>query len=61
MELGKQARTHSLVIVLDIVGFSLLVLGAAMIRFAREELFAILGGFVLAGGVTVLSATRLVK
>ncbi len=61
MELGKQARTNSLIIVLDVVGFSLLILGAAMVRFAREELFAILGGFVLAGGVTVLSATRLVK
>ena len=61
MEIGKQARTHNLVVVLDVIGFSLLILGAAMIRFAREELFAILGGFVLAGGVAVLSATRLIK
>ena len=61
MEIGKQARTHNLVVVLDVIGFSLLILGAAMIRFAREELFAILGGFFLAGGVAVLSATRLIK
>jgi len=61
MEMDKKARTHSLVVVLDVIGFSLLVLGAAMIRFAQEELFSILGGFVLAGGVAVLSVTRLIK
>ena len=61
MEFDKQARVHNLVILLDVIGFSLLIVGAAMIRFARDEIFSILGGFVLAGGVAVLSATRLIK
>jgi len=50
----------SLIIALDIVGFALVFTGAALIRYAKEETIAVIGGFVLAGGVTVLSLTRLI-
>jgi len=50
----------SLIIALDIVGFALVFIGAALIRYAKEEAIAVIGGFVLAGGVTVLSLTRLI-
>lgn len=59
--MGKKAKIPSLVIALDIVGFALLLIGGAMIRFAKDEVFSIIGGFVLAGGVAVLSLTRMVK
>ena len=50
----------SLIIALDIVGFALVFIGAALSRYAKEEAIAVIGGFVLAGGVTVLSLTRLI-
>ncbi len=45
---------------LDIVGFALLLVGGALIRFSGNDVFSIIGGFVLAGGVAVLSLTRLI-
>lgn len=54
-------KVTSLIIALDIVGFALVFIGAALIRYAKEETIAVIGGFVLAGGVTVLSLTRLIN
>jgi hypothetical protein len=59
--MDKKADASSLVVGLDIIGFALVLVGAAMIRYAKDELFTIIGGFVMAGGVAVLSITRLVK
>ena len=47
-----------IIIAMDVIGFALILLGAGMIRFAKDEILAILGGFVLAGGVAVLGITR---
>lgn len=57
--IGKAGKIDTLLVSLDIIGFFLLVVGAAMIRYARDEIISILGGFVMAGGVTLLSLTRL--
>ena len=55
--LNKKALSP-IVIAMDVIGFALILLGAGMIRFAKDEILAILGGFVLAGGVAVLGITR---
>lgn len=59
--LGKQGKLSSLIVVLDIIGFVLVLSGAGLIRYAKEEVISILGGFIIAGGVTLLSVTRLIK
>ena len=53
-------KGNALIVGLDIVGFALLLVGGAMIRFASGDIFSIIGGFVLAGGVAVISLTRLI-
>ena len=53
-------KGNALLIGLDTVGFALLLVGGVMIRFATNDIFSIIGGFVLAGGVAVLSLTRLI-
>ena len=55
--LNKKALSP-IVIAMDVIGFALILLGAGMIRLAKDEILAILGGFVLAGGVAVLGITR---
>lgn len=57
----KKGRLNTLTISLNVIGFALLFLGGALIRFSKDEVYSILGGFVLAGGVAVLSITRLVS
>lgn len=57
---GKQGKINTLIVCLDIIGFALLFLGAGLIRYTKDEVTSILGGFVLAGGVTLLSLTRLI-
>ncbi len=59
VEIGKKANI--LIVSLDVIGFALLLLGAVLIRYAKDEITSILGGFVLAGGVTLLSLTRLIS
>lgn len=59
--LGNKGKLNSFILVLDIVGFVLVLVGAGLIRYAKEEIISILGGFVIAGGVTLLSITRLIK
>ena len=58
--IGKKGKINILILSLDIIGFFLLLVGAGMIRYAKDELISILGGFVMAGGVTLLSITRLI-
>ncbi len=58
--MGKKAQSK-LLIGMDIVGFSLIFVGGALIRFSKDEITSVIGGFVLAGGVTVLSLTRLIR
>ena len=53
-------KGNAFLIGLDIVGFALLLVGGLMIRFAGNDVLSIIGGFVLAGGVAVLSLTRLI-
>ena len=55
----KKGKSN-LIIGLDIIGFALLFIGGALIRYSKDEIFSIIGGFVLAGGVAVLSLTRLI-
>ena len=57
---GKQGKINTLILSLDVIGFALLLLGAGLIRYTKDEVTSILGGFVLAGGVTLLSLTRLI-
>ncbi|HLD15413.1 MAG TPA: hypothetical protein VJB94_02440 [Candidatus Nanoarchaeia archaeon] len=53
-------KSNTLVLALDIIGFVLLFIGAALIRFAKDEVISITGGFVLAAAVTILTLTRVV-
>ncbi len=57
---SKKAKGDILIISLDVVGFTLVFLGAGLIRYARDEIISILGGFVMAGGVTLISLTRMI-
>ncbi len=57
---NKKAKADVIILSLDVVGFALIFLGAGLIRLARDEIISILGGFVLAGGVVLLSITRLI-
>ena len=59
--MAKEGRLNTLVISLDVIGFALIFLGGALIRFSKDEVYSVLGGFVLAGGVAVLSITRLIS
>lgn len=43
---------------MDIVGFALLILGGIMLRYGKDEFTAISGGFVIAGGMTIISLSR---
>lgn len=61
VSIGKKGKLNVLLLSLDIIGFCLLAVGAGLIRFAKDEVITILGGFVLAGGVTILSLTRLLN
>lgn len=61
MAVSKQGKVDVLILSLDVIGFAFVFLGSGLIRFAREEITSILGGFVLAGGVTLLTITRLVR
>ena len=60
MVIAKKGKIGSstLIVSMDIIGFALIFVGAAMVRLSKEEVMAIAGGFVLAGGVAVLSITR---
>ncbi len=57
---SKRGRI-SVILTLDIIGFFVLLVGAGLVRYARDEVIAILGGFVMAGGVAVLSVSRLIQ
>ena len=57
----KRGKVDSLLIGLNILGFTLLFVGAALIRYSKDEVMSIVGGFVLAGGVTALALTRLIS
>ena len=57
----KKAEAKTLIIAMDIVGFVLLLTGGVLIGFAKDEVSSIIGGFVLAGAVTILSLTRLLN
>ncbi|MDP3640607.1 MAG: hypothetical protein Q8R53_05425 [Nanoarchaeota archaeon] len=54
----KHGKIHPFIFALDVVGFALIFVGVGLIRYARAEVISILGGFVMAGGVAVLSLTR---
>ena len=54
----NKGKIDPLLIGLDILGFSLIFVGAALIRYSKDEVLSIIGGFVLAGGVTALTLTR---
>ncbi len=56
--MGKKGIGYKLIFTMDVVGFSLILLGSLLTRYAKDEIFAILGGFVLGGGVTILALTR---
>jgi len=58
MKISKKGRLNALIISMDVIGFSLLLIGAGLIRFAKDEPVAIAGGAVLAVGASVLGLTR---
>ena len=58
---NKKGKLNVLLLSLDIIGFAILLIGAALIRFSKDEITSIIGGFVLAGAVAILSITRLIK
>ena len=45
-------------LILDFLGFALLILGGAMIRYAKDEVISIFGGIVIAIGVGLVSFSR---
>ena len=55
---SKKGRI-SVILALDVIGFFVLLVGAGLVRYGRDEVIAILGGFVMACGVAVLSVSRL--
>lgn len=57
--MSKRGRL-ALLIALDIIGFGVSIAGLAMIRFSKEEVSSIVGGFVVAGGMAVLAITRFI-
>ena len=61
MSTQSKKGQNKLIIALDVVGFVLIGVGAALIRFAKDDIISILGGFVMGGGITILSITRLIK
>jgi len=58
MKISKKGRLNALIISMDVIGFSLLLIGAGLIRFAKDEPVAIAGGAVLAVGASILGLTR---
>ncbi|MBI2669097.1 hypothetical protein HYX14_04615 [Candidatus Woesearchaeota archaeon] len=48
----------NLAVILDLLGFALLIVGGGMIRYAKDELISIFGGVVIAIGVGLLSFSR---
>ena len=46
--------------ILDVLGFISLIVGGAIVRFAKDEIVSILGGIVIAIGVGLLSISRYV-
>lgn len=50
----------ALLIGLNIIGFTLPIIGGGLIRFSGSDIFSIIGGFVLVGDVAILSLTRLI-
>jgi len=59
--MNKKSQFNTATIALDIVGFVLFFVGGALIRFSKDEITAIIGGFVVAGSVAILSITRLIQ
>ncbi len=55
--MNKKGAFH-LPVILDLLGFALLVVGGGMIRYAKDELISIFGGIVIAIGVGLLSFSR---
>jgi hypothetical protein len=58
MKNSKEAGLTAFIVTVDVIGFSLLFIGAGVIRFAKDEPVAIAGGLVLAVGASVLGLTR---
>ena len=58
---NKKGKLNVLLLSLDIIGFAILLIGAALIRFSKDEITSIIGCFVLVGAVAILSITRLIK
>lgn len=56
----KKGKINVLVLSLDVIGFAILFVGAGLVRYSTSEIISILGGFVLAGGVTLLTLARLI-
>ena len=59
--MAKQVKFNGLIIGMDVIGFALIFVGGALIRFSKEDISSIVGGFILAGGVAILSITRLIS
>jgi hypothetical protein len=57
----KKANLKKLILAMDVIGFIIIFIGAGLIRYSKDEIISILGGFVLAGGVAILGLTRLAK
>jgi len=57
MKLNKKAD-FSIVGAFDIIAFILLIVGGGLVRYAPSEIISVLGGFVMAGAVTILSLSR---
>ena len=58
---NNRGKISIVIFALDVIGFILILSGAGLIRFSKDEVISILGGFVLAGGVALLSITRLIQ
>ncbi|MDI6736989.1 MAG: hypothetical protein QME12_00550 [Nanoarchaeota archaeon] len=58
--MDKEGR-YNLLIALDVIGFSIIILGLFLVRFGKSEIMSILGGFVVAAGLALLGITRYVR
>lgn len=60
MFMSKKGKYQALIFGLDVIGFVLILLGAAMLRFAKNEVLSILSSLIVAIGLAILGLTRII-
>lgn len=56
----KKGEFSPLIVTIDIIGFLVVVVGAGIVRFAKDDIFGIVGGLVVGLGLAILGISRVV-